>query len=836
MFSDAFFSRREHTTSQFNSVGPTLDGRMKPDLLASGYYLMSAYSSPVVEQLKAQRIQYGSTVGERVKRWADIVNHNKSGKCAVHEKSGSSMATPVVSASALLVREYFLNPAFWLTVCREQHSGIGMCSTGEVFEPSGYLTKGLLLHSAQRVPLVGDRDIYGLMGGPAPSAGQADGCNQGYGEINLANVLPLPLAHHNATFLSAPDLKLVVFDSLPLRELSTVRLEVEVSMPVTKSGREEAFLHVTLCWYDPPSAASFAPSLLIHDIDLLILGPYTSSPESPPVQHAEFRPHWGNSIVGGDHKNPNERILVTLPRRKSNHIADNEVYTYHVYLISHAFPLSRHRQNADGSTTIKAVGVQNVAISMTSSAALFAGEFEPSLIRPSDSTPAAPLTVEPDPPTSADHRHNRVSSDLPPKGQSTGGGRPDGVFLDERFITHDLSFQDVPLGIYQVEREGVAVFGSFENDVRTLGVVRPPPPPHGQVHMLAGLSVCLTPPRAEGGASGEGVGLYSLPRRAGVDAYLLSLTVSAPGGGAVQLGGYDWVQRAEANFYRHYWPFLWMSPEFDSRRDVDMHDVYCRGSEGSNGDVMRGSFAAYRDVSLARLVQRQISGSTSSSGVGSCAPGDCPGAWTIQAAYGIQPYGTTPIISFSGEIRLYFLAVDINSSTAAVGIDPFLPPPQPSRRSSFSFHERLFSCAVVIMCLVALVALALRINKLMCHQRDTLSSLDGQEFHDHRTPLSQSPRTQHVGTSHSCSCREHEAELGMTQSQLWHRPLQYGTHSGQAARNKIPQESQCSRWQAEAVNADETRGLLSAESYAHMTPREESRPPDSRGGIFFVQQ
>ena len=144
MFSDAMLPKQAHTVSQFNSIVPTLDGRLKPDILATGYYVMSAFASSESNQLKAQHVQYGQTVGERVKRWDNITANGK--KCAVHEKSGSSMATPVVSGVALLIREYFMNDKFWTAVCVERRWNMGMCESKKPFEPSGYMTKSIILH------------------------------------------------------------------------------------------------------------------------------------------------------------------------------------------------------------------------------------------------------------------------------------------------------------------------------------------------------------------------------------------------------------------------------------------------------------------------------------------------------------------------------------------------------------------------------------------------------------------------------------------------------------------------------------------------------------------
>jgi Subtilase family len=66
----------------FSSIGPTSDGRIKPDVVAPGDFVQSAWSGDPSITLQA-------LLGGEV--WA------KDGgpSCAVHQMSGTSMATPV---------------------------------------------------------------------------------------------------------------------------------------------------------------------------------------------------------------------------------------------------------------------------------------------------------------------------------------------------------------------------------------------------------------------------------------------------------------------------------------------------------------------------------------------------------------------------------------------------------------------------------------------------------------------------------------------------------------------------------------------------------------------
>lgn len=124
----------------FSSEGPTQDNRMKPDLMGPGFPLYS------------------------------VAAHQD---CGVKALQGTSMASPTVAGSAVLVRDYF-SSGFYPGGRRKASDG---------FNPSGALLKAMLIHSG--VPLNTIVDISGsndaLTAYPSNS--------QGYGRIRLDNVL-----------------------------------------------------------------------------------------------------------------------------------------------------------------------------------------------------------------------------------------------------------------------------------------------------------------------------------------------------------------------------------------------------------------------------------------------------------------------------------------------------------------------------------------------------------------------------------------------------------------------------------------------------------------------
>lgn len=193
-----------------SSRGPTDDNRVKPDLVAVGIGVAAARS--------ADR-------GQPIKPWGDDGRYMYL--------SGTSMAAPLVSGAAALVRHYL----------REKRQHL----------PSAALVKAILINGARWLP--GPQQEDATIGQP--------NYHQGHGRLELP--LAFPLVEGGGFRLNFTD----IADTDP----AAVRMK-EVAGPPALNWRgsftvldDVQPLSVTLCWTDPPGRG---PQ---HDLDLAIIAP-----------------------------------------------------------------------------------------------------------------------------------------------------------------------------------------------------------------------------------------------------------------------------------------------------------------------------------------------------------------------------------------------------------------------------------------------------------------------------------------------------------------------------------------------------------------------------------
>ena len=124
----------------FSSKGPTADGRLKPDVVGPGWSIVSAGCGT---------------------------------NCGLTKMRGTSMATPIVAAAAVHVRDYFQR-GFYPT---------GTSNSDDGFIPSGALIKAMLIHATTPLFDVADSD------GSVSSLNEYPSREAGYGRVQLSRVL-----------------------------------------------------------------------------------------------------------------------------------------------------------------------------------------------------------------------------------------------------------------------------------------------------------------------------------------------------------------------------------------------------------------------------------------------------------------------------------------------------------------------------------------------------------------------------------------------------------------------------------------------------------------------
>ncbi len=209
-----FINFDDNIVSWFERVGPTRDGRLKPDVIAPAQAYLPASDGDV-----------------------------STGNCDTSYQGGTSCSSPAVAGVAALVRQYYMS-GFYPT---------GSARQGDAFTPSAALLKATIIASARSATIVED------MNGAQTAAAAAPNYQQGFGFPVLDDAL----------YFAGDTMKLKVVD-VPLAsglaegQSTTVRVGASSRVP----------LKVVLVWTDPagvPRGESDSTPELVNDLDLRVV-------------------------------------------------------------------------------------------------------------------------------------------------------------------------------------------------------------------------------------------------------------------------------------------------------------------------------------------------------------------------------------------------------------------------------------------------------------------------------------------------------------------------------------------------------------------------------------
>jgi hypothetical protein len=263
----------------FTSRGPSWDGRIKPDIVAPGYFITSANSKDT---------------------------QPSGGHCSVTQMAGTSMATPAVAGTIALGQQYFQDG--WYPS--------GKKNSGDGFKPMGALLKAVLINSGQR--LSGSMANWQNSGNNAGQFNNYPNYDQGHGIVELDATLNFADARAGQGLFVRGD-----FGNMPTFT-STADAPVEHTFKSTGTDCVDSTpkeFRATLVWHDPPASGTSSRSL-VNDLDILVTG-------------SDGTTYYPNGRTSRDSKN-NAESVVFLPTKgveytvkiNANSLSKEQPYAY----------------------------------------------------------------------------------------------------------------------------------------------------------------------------------------------------------------------------------------------------------------------------------------------------------------------------------------------------------------------------------------------------------------------------------------------------------------------------------------------------------------------------
>jgi len=272
--------------ASYSNHGPTLDGRIKPDIAAPGTVRAATENSGV-----------SSSFGNSTSRTALDAAVNPVGpdnNRSLALTGGTSFSSPMVAGAALLARQYFTDGYY---------PG-GARNAANVFNPSNALIKAIILNSGRNMTGRNTAsDGTNGASGPLPNFGQ------GWGRIALDDALHFTGDRRELNVLADIWNGAATGDSTRPAPNAAITTGETQTYQLTNVSTVEP-LRITLVWSDPKAAPS-ASVALVNNLDLEVVDPQGAvyrgnvnfaSAYSQPANGAAF-----------DNRNPVEAIYIQFP-------------------------------------------------------------------------------------------------------------------------------------------------------------------------------------------------------------------------------------------------------------------------------------------------------------------------------------------------------------------------------------------------------------------------------------------------------------------------------------------------------------------------------------------
>jgi hypothetical protein len=191
----------------FSGIGTNFEGPIKPDVIGPGTDLWSA----------------------------GVGKGDDEESCNIQISSGTSMATPIIAAAAIMVKEYMESPLHWGKYCNQTYFSCQHILSSSTLKPpiSAALLKALLVHSATDMKKILSSYFSAI---PTTNLTEPPDRFQGWGQVILQNVLPSLVTNFD----------LYVADHVEIQSLTRFSLSIIVQ-------NNSVPLKATIVWNDPPN-------------------------------------------------------------------------------------------------------------------------------------------------------------------------------------------------------------------------------------------------------------------------------------------------------------------------------------------------------------------------------------------------------------------------------------------------------------------------------------------------------------------------------------------------------------------------------------------------------